>query len=190
MSEQIPRYILAPPGSLSDRLRARLAPVGPLVQVGSVEELLGAAGEEGRRPPGWILLPPALDPSTMVELLGRLAGAGEVWSPLLLVEAESGPTILPLSIAYALTLEELGDRLEAGEGGAAALSFRRALDLLSRVRHEINNALTVALAEAQLVLLDLDSESETASAIHIVEGQIQRIRDLVTELGAVRAPRR
>jgi signal transduction histidine kinase len=191
VSEQIPRYILAPSGSDGGRLRIQLAGLGPLIEVASLEELLGAAGGgAGTRVPGWVLLPPDLDPTILVDLTTRLALLGGDWAPLLLLEGADGLTALPLAAGLPVTLTELAGRLEAGEGGAAGLSYRRALGLLSKVRHDINNALTVALAEAQLVLLDLDAESDMASSLRVVEGQIQRIRHLVSELSAIRAPRR
>ena len=56
------------------------------------------------------------------------------------------------------------------------------------MRHDINNPLTAAMAEVQLLLMDLEADSEVGSAIRLVEDQLRRIRDLVAELPEHRPP--
>jgi hypothetical protein len=155
-----------------------------------VEALLGSPEGAEALDPGWVFLPPALPAEALSELINRLAGSPAEWSPLLAREAPEGLSFVPVALGFPVTVPDLASRLEGGEGGEAALSYRKSLSLLSRVRHDVNNALTVALAEAQLTLLDLDEESDAAKSLRTVEGQIQRVRGLVAELSAIRAPRR
>jgi len=154
-----------------------------------VDELLGTNEGAPGRTPGWVFLPPGLDPATSLDLLTRFAGRDDEWSPVLVVERGDQTSLLPLHAGFALRADEFAGSPDDGMSGGAALSFRSALVLLSRVRHDINNALTVALAEVQLVLLDLDSKSEAAASLRVVESQVERIRDLVRDLSAIRAPR-
>ena len=57
-------------------------------------------------------------------------------------------------------------------------------DLITRVRHEINNPLTGVLGQAQLLLREELSESARSRALKIEELAI-RIRDVVAELRQV-----
>jgi signal transduction histidine kinase len=59
---------------------------------------------------------------------------------------------------------------------------------LSRARHDINNPLTSALAEVQLLLLDGESDPGLAESMEIIQEQLRRIRDLVIGLSRFRPP--
>jgi signal transduction histidine kinase len=85
-------------------------------------------------------------------------------------------------------LESALPRIRGAEANSGLLSFRALLRDLARIRHDINNPLTAAFAEIQLLLMDAEPESETAEALSIVEAQLYRIRDLAAELTSFRAP--
>ena len=60
-------------------------------------------------------------------------------------------------------------------------------DLITRVRHEINNPLTGVLGQAQLLLREELPESARLRAAKI-EGLAIRIRDIVAELRQIQKP--
>ena len=59
--------------------------------------------------------------------------------------------------------------------------------LVARARHDLNNFLTAAMAETQLALMDV-ADPGLREGLEAVEEQLRRIRDLVKEMRAVRAP--
>jgi hypothetical protein len=50
----------------------------------------------------------------------------------------------------------------------------------------VNNPLTAALAEVQLLRMDHPPGTEEGEALAVVEEQLKRIRDMVAELAAYR----
>lgn len=187
MDRSTPRYLLAPPGSVPDPLRAELAGSGTLYEVDSVELLLSGADGGPTHPPGWIFLPPSTSPDVIVRLLGRLAGEPADWFPLQLVEEAGGWTALPLSTAKPQPLVQVMEAIEGVGKPAGLYSYRAMMGVVSHVRHDINNALTAALAETQLAQLDVEPGTEMETGLQTVESQLRRIRDLVADLGVVRS---
>jgi len=182
MSE--PRYLLAPPGVVTPELLRRLQSFGPLLELESVADLASRDRE-----PGWILVPARAGAAVVTSLLERLGGMPGAWSPLLLVdEPEGGLSVLPISPGFRTDLDEVRGRIERSDAADAMLSFRKTLPVLSRVRHDINNALTSAFAEVQLLLMDMPSDGEEAVALRTVETQLRRVRDLIAELTPIRSP--
>ena len=59
------------------------------------------------------------------------------------------------------------------------------LRIASRARHDINNPLTAATAETQLLLMDVE-DGEVRTALEAIEEQLRRIRDLTAGLTRVR----
>ncbi len=186
LSRHEPRYLLAPPGSLTPELRSRLEALGPFSEVDSPDAL----GNGDAAEPGWILVPARAGAGPVTALLERLGGMPGVWSPLLVVEQGEEVSVLPISPGFRSDLDEVRGRLEREDAADAVLSFRKALPVLSRVRHDINNALTAAFAEVQLLLLDIAPGSEEERSLRSVETQLRRVRDLVAELSPIRPPGR
>ncbi len=156
---------------------------------GSPSELVRDRSGTGPAAPGWIFIPAWCDPGAVLDLLTWLAERPGPWSPLLVLEREAGLDLVPLSPGFPYSSEQVSGRLERrGKEGPARLSFRLALEEASRVRHDINNPLTAAMAEVQLLLMDLEPDSEVGSAIRLIEDQLRRIRDLVAELPEHRPP--
>jgi signal transduction histidine kinase len=185
VSSTIPRYLLLPAGAGDGSLRERLRVLGSLRVVRSEQELFEEAEE-----PGWILIPSGVDPRVVVSLLCRLGEVEGPWSPLLVVERDGDLDLVPVSTGFRHTLGDVADRLRGDAAGTTLLSFRLALAETSRLRHDINNPLTAALAEVQLLLMDVEADSPVGSALLTTEVQLRRIRDLVAELSAPRPPRR
>jgi len=79
------------------------------------------------------------------------------------------------------TMEANGD----GEDRPLILEFRRILDRISRARHDLNNPLTSALAETQLLLMDV-TDPESREALETVQRQLRRMRDMIQELRPLR----
>jgi signal transduction histidine kinase len=137
---------------------------------------------------GWIVVPSAVAESSWGRVLRALGRSPEPWSLLLLERDEDAGEVkvLPVSPGYPETPEAAAGRV-TGDGLAPGyMGHRRVLLDLSRIRHDVNNALTAALAEAQMLQMDADRGSELHEALGVVEAQLQRIRSLVSELGALR----
>jgi signal transduction histidine kinase len=61
------------------------------------------------------------------------------------------------------------------------------IDLIARVRHEINNPLTGVLGQAQLLLRE-DLSEKARQRVEAIEGLAIRIRDIVAILRDVQRP--
>lgn len=82
----------------------------------------------------------------------------------------------------AMTVDELQELLREKDAKLIGIA-----DLVSRVRHEINNPLTGVLGQAQLLLrLELDPNIRTR--VEKIEQLSSRIRDIVAELRVVQRP--
>jgi signal transduction histidine kinase len=185
VADPLPRYILATPASTLDRARAALAPLEPLVEIPSVDAVLN--GKE--LAPGWIFLPPDAPAGELERLLMGLGRREGSWSPVALRDHGGELHFVPLSPGFMRPLDELVDGVEKGGPDAAFLSFRYALGILSKIRHDVNNPLTAALAETQLLLMDAEEGTDESQALRTVEEQLHRIRDLIALLNALRPPR-
>jgi signal transduction histidine kinase len=150
----------------------------------SPEHFLGEEGVE----PGLVLVGPDESLCAAAQLAGALRGRGGDW---VVVLVESGGTDRPwvgrpVTVGYR---QELGE-LIASAVGPAPMPLLELTPLLARVakaRHDINNPLTSALAESQLLLLDVQDD-RVRQAVETIQRQVRRIRDLVAELEALRQP--
>jgi signal transduction histidine kinase len=184
VADPLPRYILATSASTLDRARAALAPLEPLVEIPSVDAVLN-----GDLAPGWVFLPPDVPAEALERLLLGLGRREGSWSPVALGDQGGELCFVPLSPGFMRPLEELVDGVARGGPDAALLSFRYAVGILSKIRHDVNNPLTAALAEIQLLLMDTTEGTEERQALLTVEQQLHRIRDLIALLNALRPPR-
>ncbi len=188
MAASLPLYLLGPfPGELAERLRSSLPAVGEPTPVADP-----AAFPPGDAAPGWVALSPQVPHDTVLGVLRRLGAAKGPWSPLLVEEGSPGEEgheavrLLPLSPG----MPAVAGTWEAGalrDGPRAGLlSHRLLLMELSRLRHDVNNPLTAALAEVQLLCMDHPPGTEAGEALAVVEEQLKRIRDMVAGLAAYR----
>ena len=153
--------------------------------------------------PGWVILSPDLPDAVVIGLLRRMGRTPGSWSPLLLGgmhdlgspedpgspgagEVNGALRVLPLSPGTSVTVETLQARLQEEDPRASLLSLRLLVAEMARIRHDVNNPLTAALAEVQLLLMDRPGDSEEAESLRVVEAQLKRIRDLVAKLSADR----
>lgn len=172
-------------------------PAGPLrdacLQAFAADTLVGtsldALGSGETTDPGVVLLgPEQLSVGELAALAERLYARGSGWR-FALVHRGSPPEIQVLSVGHAEALEEVAraaSDLEANRG--ALLELREILQEVSRARHDINNPLTSAMAEVQLLLMDV-GEGEVREGLDVIQTQLRRIRDLVADTGHIRAPR-
>jgi len=180
MTVSRPTFLVGAPGPARDEVQSALR--DPSLQVfDSVEAFLGAPGREPGRT---YLVAPGLDATSLLEAVSSMAvGRGE-WTPVL-VRREVGEWVTrTLSLGYPHPLGDLVDALSSGDTGVL-LELRSILAEISRARHDINNPLTSALAEVQLLMMD-DLGGEVASSLEVVLEQLRRIRDLVAATGNLR----
>lgn len=169
------------PAEQAERVASRL-PQG-IHSFRSPAELLTASDV----PAGLVLVGPGVslgDAAGMSRELGLRSGE---WGVIHLEWAEDGAvSAVPLSVGYAQPLEDV---LSAARPDAAApvLELGVVLRHIARARHDINNPLTSALAETQLLLMDVE-EGELRESLETIQRQIRRIRDLVADLSVLRPP--
>lgn len=156
---------------------------------GSGEEF-GAAGVASGG--GLLLIGPGIPEAEADSLVETLVGTEEPWSVFRGRDpGEAGEIDLvpvPLPSPCAIALGDLASRLRRGEEEAPPLELCQILAFVARARHDINNPLTSALAETQLLLMDVE-EPETRTGLETIEAQLRRIRDLVARLQALPRPR-
>lgn len=93
-----------------------------------------------------------------------------------------------LSLGYEEPLERFLARWDPEDATAGGLlELRHALTRVRKVRHDVNNPLTAALAEVQLLLMDVEGE-EARESLEVIQEQLRRIRDRVQELAELRPP--
>lgn len=137
--------------------------------------------------PGLVLIVAEdLSAPELLDLLATVArGRGE-WLPATLSRDESGNVLArPVSLGYAHPLAETVRANGPRDDRPLILEFRRILDRISRARHDLNNPLTSALAETQLLLMDV-TDPESREALETVQRQLRRMRDMIQELRPLR----
>lgn len=180
MSASSPLYYIGPPGPACDTCRA----VDPEVRVfGNAAAFLGAAQEE----PGLVVLSVA-DAAEALALAGRLGDAGPGWV-LALATPGDPPAFRTLSLGVASGAEDVAAHLrEAPLGKTTLVDLREALGQIQRARHDLNNPLTAALAEVQVLLMDAEDSGADPEALLAVQAQLRRIRDLLIDTNHLRLP--
>ncbi len=193
MSDSRPVYLFSPEEDglppFPEELAALATSAFPLSLAAVRPPSPSGEADSGRVEAGWILLHPDLDSRHLMVLAEAMGDTREPWTLLLPVGGEGGFRLLSLSPGYTEGVERIVERLSAPGLGPALLSFRLTLGALARIRHDINNPLTAALAEAQLLLMDAQPGTEMEESLRVVEDQLRRIRDMVAELTPLRIPR-
>jgi len=139
---------------------------------------------------GWIVIPSGTPAEWLARTLVEVSRSPDAWSLLLLTQEEEGMRVLSISPGYALDPGEAARRIQGDGLDAGYLGHRRVLVDLSRIRHDVNNALTAGLAETQFMRMDAAEGSEFHEGLTIVEEQLEKIRDLVAQLSALRVASR
>jgi hypothetical protein len=167
-----PVYVIAPHGALRDRCVAGI-PGCVVADPGSGLRALAAM------PPGVVLVDvrgPALE---------ELAEAGSALSPadgwaLCAVAEEGGgtPCVRTISLGARHALEDVLEYAGDSPAKGRLLTLHGVLTEVSKARHDLNNPLTSALAEVQILLMDSDGGLAEESLLTIQE-QRRRMRDLL-----------
>lgn len=138
--------------------------------------------------PGLVVLGAQLTDDDLREAFEGFGRHGGEWTPVLLVSPEGGaPLGVPVSSASPAALADLLERYLDPEEARPVPSLPTMLRIVSRARHDINNPLTAALAETQLLLMDVE-DGKTRTALEAIEEQLRRIRDLTAGLTRFREP--
>lgn len=131
---------------------------------------------------GWILLAETVDPEVLAGYVRATARHPRRWSLFLVLEGGGElPRLAALSVGDPVPADFVAERLAQSP---AVFSLRHATHEIARIRHDLNNPLTAAMAETQLLRMDLDDEG-----LAVIETQLRRLRDLIAELGRWRLPR-
>ncbi len=77
---------------------------------------------------------------------------------------------------------------EPEQNPGVLMELQRILADVARIRHDLNNPLTSALAEVQLLLFDVNDE-ELRESLEVIQSQLRRMRDLVVSTSHMRPPR-
>jgi signal transduction histidine kinase len=176
-----PVYVVVPPGALRDACLSSLSGRAEAVEPPLRPEALAG------RPPGVVLADVA--GVTADELLGAAdALRGPEWV-LAVVDRGNPPSIRTVSSGLPCDLDGVALHADgAAEGSEALLELHGVLEEISRARHDINNPLTSALAETQILLLDAP-EGELRDGLDTIQTQLRRIRDLVAATRHLRPQR-
>jgi signal transduction histidine kinase len=185
VAQTLPRYILAGSPDSARRVRQALQELEPLTEVSSAAAVL----DDGELEPGWLFMTSDLPTGEVESLILGLGKRGGSWSPVALEERHGEIRAVPVSPGFARPLNETVGKVRSGGTEASLLSFRYALGVLSKIRHDVNNPLTAALAETQLLMMDTEEGTEASQSLRMVEHQLHRIRDLIALLNALRPPR-
>jgi len=179
MSDAVPVYLVGPPGG-------RLASVATVL-TDAAESIAaeGSAAALAERRPGVVVL----DAGEMrvEELVGILSTLPEGQWTVALVTDDDPPCLRTISLGARDTLGDVHRHTSnPASTPGCLLDLDRALAEMSRVRHDLNNPLTAAMAEAQLLLMDASGEEERESLESILQ-QLRRIRDMLVSSRHLRA---
>lgn len=169
----VPIYLVARSGSRRDEIARSLG--ASVTAFDSVEAL----GRLGDLPAGVILIGREDGGDTQVlDLVSRIVADSPLWRVGVAV-GDDGEAYRSLS---------LGPRVEAGEISVKAqdsdssrdmlAGMRYVLEEVAEARHVLNNQLTSALAETQLLLLDV-TDDEARESYVIIYQQLKGMRDVI-----------
>jgi len=177
-------YLVAPPGPALQGLVAALG-AGTVVF-----DAADALGDLAARDPGVVLLDASVSAADALALAIRAAAAGPEWCVALIREAGDS-TVCAQTISMGL-VDSLDEVAAFGHDPTAhperLLELRRVLNDAGRLRHDVNNALTAALAETQILLMD-PHEDEVREALEVIQAQLRRIGEMTASARHLRLPR-
>ncbi|HSW30457.1 MAG TPA: histidine kinase dimerization/phospho-acceptor domain-containing protein [Longimicrobiales bacterium] len=149
-----------------------------------LSDLPGAVGIEGESapealggmPPGIVLVDErGPDPLAWAPILP--AGGG--WTLCAVAGAgDRDVTVRTVSLGAPGSLHELAEAVRGGHAHGCLLDLHAVLSEVSRMRHDLNNPLTSALAEVQLLLLDGGGGPDEES-LRVIQDQLRRLRDML-----------
>lgn len=179
LADELPRpvYLVAPAGVDASGFDV---PGRPAAVVRDPTELRG-------KPSGVLLLHPALAAEHVLAALSFTASDDAEWLPVLLDgDGDGGGAVRgrPISLGWPVDRAELA-RWSEGDVDADVFELRHVLTRVARARHDLNNPLTSAMAEAQLALMEA-RDPVIREGLQVIEEQLRRMRDLIASLKALR----
>lgn len=170
--------VLCAASAACDAITRQIADLAP---TRAAQSLAGAAAElQGPAPTILVAVEPLPDGDAL-DILLTCTARGTA-----LLFARPGPTP---DAAPAATILRPGPQRPLRELVALALrspdatpeqELARILQGVARARHDINNPLTAALAETQLLLMDA-RDAQLRESLEVIESQLRRIRDIAQE---------
>ncbi len=180
MMATLPVYVLAPAGPDRDAYLAAL----PGAE--AVDSTVDPA-DLGGRPPGVVVVSASdLSAEALLQLGEALTGGG--WTLAAIRNGDSA-RVRSLSVGRPEDLDAVTRFAESpDEAPECLLELHRTLVEIAKARHDINNPLTSALAETQILLMDVEDE-EAREGLDAVQTQLRRIRDMVASTRHLRPPK-
>lgn len=181
MSEAKRVYVVgSPEGALGTVVSALGEAAGVVTHQGDLQAL-------AQEVPGVVLLDAqGMSATDLIETTGALSAEG--WTVCVLTREET-PRLRTVSFAGPDDLEDVRRHLaDPASEPACLLDLNRVLVEIARVRHDVNNPLTAAMAEVQLLLMEAP-DGEDKDSLEAVLQQLRRIRDMVAATRHLR-PRR
>lgn len=178
----LPIYLVSPAGPHRD---AHVAELGATVDLFESPE---AFGDPSVRPPGLILVDRvSFDAAAVLWLADRVAASVGEWT-LAVIDGDGEPYARTVSMGLPARLPEVGTKSADPENSKGVLiELRAVLREVAKARHDINNPLTAALAEVQILLMDVTDE-EIRESLEITQRQLRKMRDLLAATGHIRLP--
>lgn len=181
--DSIPVYIVARGGPVAEQCLAAFPGAAQLAPPFRSSMMADHA-------PGLVLLD--LQGSGVEEVLeaGEALGGSPGWTLAVVSPgAEGSAKVRTVSVGYDHTLAEAAEFTRGGGDGNHLLELHRVLAEIAKARHDINNPLTSALAEVQILLLDA-AEGEERESLETIQEQLRRLRDMVAATRHLRTRRR
>lgn len=176
MSNVLPVYLVGPAdGRLASVAAALGSDAVPIAAAGAAE----AAPALARHRPGVAVFDAdGMRVGDLLEILTTLPTEG--WT-VAMVTGDDPPRMRTLSLGAPDPLEDVRHHVEDPTSTPGCLlDLDRALVEMSRVRHDVNNPLTAAMAEAQLLLME-EPAGEDRESLEAILQQLRRIRDMLAE---------
>lgn len=183
MSKSHMLYVVSPPGPSRDSLLAALG--GEAVAFDSVDSI-GALGDLS---PGVVLVDSAAASAGELLTFASLAAAsGPGWCVALIGNGAGEPSVQTISLGPTNSLEQAGAFARNPSGHREQLlELRRVLGDAGQLRHDLNNPLTVALAQTQVLLMD-HPEDQVREPLEMIQAQLYRMRDIIVAAHHLRTP--
>ena len=181
--DPIPVYVVARSGPVAEQCMAAFPAAAQLAPPFRPSMVADHA-------PGLVLLDVQGAGAEEVLAAGEALGGAPGWTLAVVSMGPEGTALArSLSLGYDHTLEEAVEFTLGGGDGNHLLELHRVLGEVAKARHDINNPLTSALAEVQILLLDA-GEGEERESLETIQAQRRRLRDMVAATRHLRTRRR